>query len=119
MGTGNINIQIVEQVLRGVVNFPAHLTSAMIKAVIAVEYNISEEDLTSRSRKKDICLPWQIVMYLSRKYTKESLSEIGDTLNKNYATVLHAVRKISELLHRDTSLQGQVKILEGKLHLSQ
>jgi chromosomal replication initiator protein len=83
--------------------------------MISREFNVSYKDLQSRSRKRVIAFPRQVAMYLGRKYTKESLESIGKTFNRNHATVLHAVKVVSERCRHDTSVRRQVEILDRKM----
>jgi chromosomal replication initiator protein len=106
---------IVETTFTSIIGLPKTLDSIMIKGIIATEFKVSEKALESRSRKKAIAFPRQVAMYLARKYTAETLATIGNNFNKNHATVLHSIKVVSALLINDTSVQGQLAMLEQKL----
>jgi chromosomal replication initiator protein len=56
--------------------------------------------------------PRQIGMYLAKKLTSRSLPEIGRRFgNRDHSTVLHAVRKIEELMQGDEKLAREVSLL--------
>jgi chromosomal replication initiator protein len=51
-------------------------------------------------------------MYLSKQLTSRSLPEIGRRFgNRDHTTVLHAIRKIDQLMKEDPSLQEEVDLL--------
>ncbi|MEN8198776.1 MAG: chromosomal replication initiator protein DnaA [Thermodesulfobacteriota bacterium] len=112
---GRVDMDMVREVVADVIGLPKDLTTALIAEMISREYRVSYKDLQSRSRKKAITFPRQVAMYLGRKHTEESLADIGKTFKRNHATVLHAVKVVSELCRRDTSVQRQVELLDKKM----
>jgi len=112
---GPVEMEMVREVVADIVGIPQHLTTALIGEMISREFKVSYKDLQSRSRKKVITFPRQVAMYLGRKHTEESLENIGRTFNRNHATVLHAVKVISELCRNDTSVCRQIEILDRKM----
>ena len=54
-------------------------------------------------------------MYLSRKYTDDSLADIGNTFNRDHSTVLHSIKVVTNKLVRDTSVNAQLQILSDKV----
>ncbi len=106
---------IVLEKLEAIASITPQFNTTMLRHIIAVEFSVSEKDLRSRSRKKRVTFPRQMAMYIARKYTDESLSDIGSCFNRDHATVFHSIKAISSLLLHDTSIQGQLKMLEKKL----
>jgi chromosomal replication initiation ATPase DnaA len=51
-------------------------------------------DISIRKRLPRLVFARALYFGLCRELTKLSLAEIGDTLNKNHATVLHGLRKV-------------------------
>ena len=101
---------------------PAHtgghqqaLTSVMIGDLVGNQFKVSIKDMQSRSRKKGITFPRQVAMYLSRKYTDESLADIGRNFNRDHSTVLHAIKVVTNLTNRDTSVNAQLSLLSDKV----
>ena len=61
--------------------------------------------MISTSRERTLAFARQIGMYLARQLTAHSLEEIGSLFgNRNHATVIHAVQKISKLLAEEDEL---------------
>ncbi len=112
---GTVGMDMVRDVVAEIVGISRNLTTALIGEMISREFNVSYKDLQSRSRKRVISFPRQVAMYLGRKHTEESLGDIGKIFNRNHATVLHAVKVVSELCRQDISVRRQVEILDRKM----
>lgn len=84
-----------------------------VQRLVAKHYNVSKQDLLSMRRTRSIVRPRQIAMYLSKEMTSRSLPEIGRRFgNRDHTTVLHAVRKIEELLKKDTKMAQELELLQ-------
>ncbi len=87
-----------------------------VKEAVAIEFNISIADLLSDKRAQEIALPRQVAMYLLREYTNLSLQQISKAFRKkDHTTVLHAHRKISQVLKKNPDLRKRVEKIRGKL----
>ena len=101
---------IIRNVLRGPVSID------LIQHLVAESFGIPVEELSSSKRTSDLALARQIAMYLSREYTEASLQQIGYGFNKkDHTTVLHACRKIDELLKNDLRVKSIVDNVRKKL----
>ncbi len=80
---------------------------------VADVFNISEKELLGSSRLKNVLLPRQVAMYLTRELTKLSLPQIGALFsNRDHTTVLHACRKVEAEVQESgtlTSIVTQVR----------
>ncbi len=111
----NLSIERVDELL-------AHLVGAGeqkrvriedIQRVVARHYNVSRQELVSNRRTRVIVKPRQIAMYLAKTLTPRSFPEIGRRFGgRDHTTVLHAVRKIEELIGGDTKLSHEVELLK-------
>jgi len=55
-------------------------------------------------------------MYLTKNFTSESLPKIGQNFGgRNHATVIHAVKLISQMINKDHKILQEVKSLEEKI----
>jgi chromosomal replication initiator protein len=87
-----------------------------IQRVVCDYFDISEDVLHSKSRKREIVQARQIAMYLAKIYTKNSLQNIGQQIgNRDHATVLHACKTVNNLMDTDKSFKSSLKELELKL----
>ena len=83
-----------------------------ILKVVGRHYNVPKADLLSPRRARSIVRPRQIGMYLAKTLTTRSLPEIGRRFGgRDHSTVLHAVRKIEELMQADEKLSREVTML--------
>ena len=79
-------------------------------------FDVPIEDLLSRKRDKKTALARHVAMYLMRKESGLSLSEIGRELGgRNHATVLHGIHKVTEELEANHRLQKQLQRITRKL----
>ncbi|PMB83045.1 chromosomal replication initiator protein DnaA [Limosilactobacillus pontis] len=93
------------------------ISIATIQKQVASFYNITQSDILGKKRVKQIVVPRQIAMYLSRELTDFSLPKIGNEFGgKDHTTVLHAIDKIESALKKDTDLQKDISSLKERLH---
>jgi chromosomal replication initiator protein len=112
---GHVDMDIVREVVASIIGVNQILTAAMIGELVGGQFKVSVKDMQSKSRKKTVTTPRQIAMYLARKYTEESLVDIGKTFNRDHSTVLHSIKVVSTKLVRDTSVNAQLEILSNKV----
>jgi chromosomal replication initiator protein len=92
------------------------LTVDSIMKSVAEHYGIRVPDMKSKKRTKDIALPRQVAMYISRELTEASLSEIGKVIGgKDHATVIYASKQIVARRSRDDSFNRMIEKLMSKL----
>ena len=83
-----------------------------IQKKVAEHFSIRISDMYSDKRSKNIARPRQIAMYLSKKLTTLSLPDIGRKFGgRDHTTVIHAVKKVEELISTDISFDEDIKIL--------
>lgn len=101
-----------------VVALPAarSLTVDQIKKRLAACYNMSVEDLTGQCRRRAIARPRQLAMYLARKIAGRSFPDIGARFGgRDHTTVMHAVRKVEELMLAEPAYAREVQDVTRKL----
>ena len=93
-----------------------NVSIGLIQQLVSEAYGFSIDDLLSQNRTADLATARQIAMYLSREKTEESLQQIGRAFNKkDHTTVIHACRKIEELLKTDMRMKNFVDNIVSKL----
>ncbi|MBY0407323.1 MAG: chromosomal replication initiator protein DnaA, partial [Rickettsiales bacterium] len=84
-----------------------------IQKQVAAHYNIKVSDMHSARRSRVVARPRQVAMYLSKKLTSKSLPEIGRKFGgKDHTTVMHAVKRIEELMASDSEIANDIELLE-------
>jgi chromosomal replication initiator protein len=107
-----INMELAERALKDIVTTSVKsITQNEILERVAQHFNLSVGELIGKSRQSSIILPRQIAMYLCRKYTACSLTEIGRVFRRDHTTVLHSLDKINDALPRDQKLRSSVDSL--------
>ncbi len=71
--------------------------------------------LATQSRRKDVCVPRQLAMYLCRQYTDASLQEIGQIFGRNHSAVTNAVEKTEREILANAPLRYQIEAITEKL----
>nr|WP_286196443.1 chromosomal replication initiator protein DnaA [Thalassotalea sp. G20_0] len=83
-----------------------------IQRTVAEYYKIKVADILSKRRSRSVARPRQIAMALSKELTSHSLPEIGDAYGgRDHTTVLHACRKVKELVEVDNEIKSDYKNL--------
>lgn len=108
-----ISIDLVRESLKDLLALQDRLVSVdNIQRVVAEYYKIKVADLLSKRRSRSVARPRQVAMYLAKDLTNHSLPEIGDLFGgRDHTTVLHACRKIKELLDSSGDIREDVKNL--------
>jgi chromosomal replication initiator protein len=92
---------------------------ASIKEVIktiADFYNIPEEDILNKNRRKEVVRPRQITMYILREIFNISYPTIGDKMGgKDHTTIMYSCEKIKNAMKIDSILSQEVGQLIGLL----
>lgn len=75
---------------------------------ICKTYEISSEELASKSRKKINVLARNTAFFLARKYTDLSLEQIGKRFNRRHSTVLKGINSVKREVSKETRLGNQL-----------
>jgi chromosomal replication initiator protein len=110
-----IDLILAESVVKNIVLQRKGITIDAIKKLVCKYYNISANDIISRSRKQNFVRPRQVAIYLARRYTDSPLQAIGRSFNRYHATALHAIKTIEQGLKENTAIQKQVEFFRQKL----
>ncbi|MEO8220292.1 MAG: chromosomal replication initiator protein DnaA [Specibacter sp.] len=117
-----VDVGLAELVLKDLITDDGaqEVTSAAILGQTAAYFNISLEELCSKSRTRSLVTARQIAMYLCRELTDMSLPKIGQEFGgRDHTTVIHADRKIRELMAERRAIYNQVTELTNKIKQQQ
>jgi chromosomal replication initiator protein len=79
-----------------------------IESAVATFFGITPGDIHSSKKNRTVSLARHFSMFLTRKHTKMSSSEIGRVMgNKNHATVLLACRKVEQMIEKNNDIRWQ------------
>lgn len=74
------------------------VTPELIISEVARRYGITEEDILSSNRSREIAVPRQLAIYLTRELCGYSTPKIGSVFGRDHSTVMHACKKTEEMI---------------------
>ena len=111
-----ITLDMTQDILKDMLrSFDKRTPIDEIQKKVAEHFNISVKEMQSSRRARTVARPRQIAMYLAKQLTSRSLPEIGRKFDRDHTTVMHAVRKVEELIMEDVSLAENVETLRRVL----
>jgi len=114
-----INIDLARHVIDKLVkNSKKEISVDYIQKIVCDYFEITPDQLHSKTRKREIVQARQIAMYFSKSLTKSSLASIGSQIGgKDHATVLHACKTVNNLVDTDKRFKQTVDNIEKKLKI--
>lgn len=115
----NIDMRLAERVIKRAVKIDNHpLTVDDILEKVCNHYSVSQQNVFSRSRKRDYVLVRQVSMYLAQKYTKMPASRIGQLIgNRDHSTVIHSCSSIENRLKVDKAFNEEISSIERSFRI--
>jgi chromosomal replication initiator protein len=112
-----LNMETAQDVLRDVLRAnEKRITIEEIQKAVVAHYSLKLADMQSKRRSRVVARPRQVAMYLAKQLTPRSLPEIGRRFGgRDHTTVMHAVKKVEELLGEDDGLARDVETLRRRL----
>lgn len=87
-----------------------------IVRTVAEFYNIDENTIYEKTRRKEVIKPRQIIMYMMREDFNISYPTIGHTLGgRDHTTVIHSCEKVKEELKNNAELSQEIEQLRDIL----
>lgn len=109
----NATTDVLQDLLR---SHDRRITIDEIQRKVVEHYSLRMQDMHSARRARAVARPRQVAMYLSKQLTPRSLPEIGRKFGgRDHTTIMHAVRKIEELMEQDHQIAGDVDVLRRAL----
>ena len=113
-------LEYTESILGEILDKPQQRTvvdSEKVVRTVSTYFNLSQEELQGKCRKKEIVMPRQVAMYLLRKENNASFPTIGDLFGgRDHTTAMHACEKIEKLLEHDEELVQDINFIKEKLY---
>ena len=113
-----VDLSLAEIVLKDLIpeGSKPEVTASMIMGQTASYFGLSIDDLCGSSRSRVLVTARQIAMYLCRELTDLSLPKIGQQFGgRDHTTVMHAERKIRQLMSERRSVFNQVTELTNRI----
>ncbi len=112
-----ITLESTQEVLQDLLrSHDRRITIDEIQRKVADHYNLRLTDMHSARRARQVARPRQVAMYLSKLLTARSLPEIGRKFGgRDHTTVMHAIRKVEELMSDDAQISQDVEVVRRAL----
>ena len=115
----NIDMRLAERVIKRAVKIDDEpLTIDDILEKVGKHFNVTTQNINSRSRKRDFVIARQVSMYLAQKYTKMPASRIGKLVGgRDHSTVIHSCTQVEQRLKIDKAFCEEVTSIETSFKL--
>ena len=112
-----VDMDLTMQVLKDLIpdGGETPITAQLIIAQTAQYFSFAVDDLCGASRTQALATARQIAMYLCRELTDLSLPKIGAEFGRDHTTVMHADRKIRQLMNERRTIYNQVTELTSRI----
>jgi chromosomal replication initiator protein len=116
ISTKSPTIYECKKILKDFINYNnKSINVESIQNLVASYFNLNIQEMLSQRRSRSLARPRQIAMYLAKHHTTNSLPDIGRKFsNRDHTTVIHAVKKIDELIRKDNEIRQSVIEIKKK-----
>ncbi|MDE5783812.1 MAG: chromosomal replication initiator protein DnaA [Prevotella sp.] len=117
----NIDMHLAERIIKRSVKVDNHpLTIDDILEKVCRHYGVSQQNVFSKSRKREFVQVRQVAMYLAQKHTKMPASRIGQLIGgRDHSTVLHGCSTVEQRLKVDKAFVEDMNSIEQSFKLKQ
>ena len=114
-----IDLELAKKILKNIVReIDSEVGIDYIQKTVSDYFNVVQDDLKAKTRKKEIVIARQVAMYFSKDYTNHSLKSIGYHFGgRDHSTVIHAVQSVNDMLDTDAKFRYSVEELKKKLKM--
>ena len=115
----NIDMRMAERVIKRAVKIDNHpLTVDDILETVCRHFNVKQQHVFSKSRKRDYVQVRQVSMYLAQKYTKMPPGRIGQLIGgRDHSTVIHSCSMVEKRLKIDKAFLDELNSIENSFKL--
>jgi len=114
-----ITMELCQEALRDLFVKPKtrSITPEVIMQTVGDYYGITTEDIISPTRRREITVPRQIAIYLTREMTTMSLPQIGQAFgNRDHSTILHSCNLVSNNIKSSSSMASVVNDIKNLIN---
>jgi len=112
-------IETAKSILAGLMSSYQQKSTSPKTIIDAVSrfYDINIKDITGKSRKKDLAVPRQIIMYLLREEINASYPTIGQELGgRDHTTAMHAYNKIGNEIKENEKMKQEIESIKQLIY---
>ena len=115
---GSLTLELAEELLHAQLmqeSASRFVSIENVQRAVASQFSISIADMLGKKKMRKIAEPRMIAMYLSRRLTGRSSTEVGAAFGRNHATVLHAEKQVPELCRSNDAVRRMISQIERQL----
>jgi chromosomal replication initiator protein len=111
-----LNLNEIKNILKNSAKPKKTVSIKDIVKVISEFYNIDEESIFNKTRRKEVVRPRQVLMYILREDYSISFPSIGEKLGgRDHTTVIHSYEKVKEEIKNDVVLSQEINQLRSMI----
>lgn len=120
LSSKEINLELTKKTVKEIATGrKVNISIDYITKVVCEYFEVEENKVREKNRKKEVVLARQVAMFLSKKLTKSSLKTIGLHFGgRDHSTVIHAYNSIDKTLYEDIKLKETIDTIRNKIELS-
>ncbi len=114
-----ITLDLAKEVLRDLIREPqVQLTIADIQRIVCEYFDITEDQIRARTRKREVAQTRQVAMYFCKKLTNNSLKTIGLQFGgRDHSTVIHAYQTVENQIETDKKFSQMIEDVSQRISL--
>lgn len=115
----DITLEVAIQELQNIISpdKPREVTPQLVIEIVAEHFNISTDQMISKTRSNDIAKPRQIAMYLCKNITPAPLETIGALLGgRDHSTIIYGIKKITDEYEKDENFHHLIETIKKKIN---
>lgn len=119
LNSQEINLELARKTVKEIATGrQVNISIDYITQIVCEYFEVDENKLREKNRKKEVVLARQIAMFLSKKLTKSSLKTIGLHFGgRDHSTVIHAYNNIDQMVSDDNSTKDIIDSIRNKIEL--
>ena len=111
-----LNVNEIKNILKTSAKPKKTVSIKDIVKIVSDFYNIDEDSIYNKTRRKEVVRPRQVVMFILREDFNISFPSIGDKLGgRDHTTVIHSYEKIREEIKTDPVLSQEINHVRSML----
>ena len=114
-----IDLSLAKEVLRDLIkDTRVNLTIDEIQRIVCEYFNIPEDLVRSKTRKREVVQARQVAMYFSKQLTQHSLKTIGLHFGgRDHSTVIHANQSVEDQIDTNPKFADTIEEIRQRLEL--
>lgn len=115
----DVTVDNTKEILKDIISsdtLHSPISIEKIQQIVSEHYHIHVKDLKSKKRSKNFVFPRHFAMYLSRKFTEKSTTEIGkDFGDRDHSTVMYACKIINNKIEEEPFFNKMVEKINNRI----